>query len=405
MKALQIVSLWIVGLTFIFSGFVKAVDPAGFATQITDYLYAFHIEYLKTLSFSIAIGLAAFEFLIGTHLILQLRIKQVAWPLLIFMIYFTLLTLVIAIFNPVSDCGCFGEAVKLTNWQTFGKNLILLPLSFIIFKARKQLPSPISAFRGTVITALHACFIISIACYASYDSPIFDFRPYKIGVNIPHAMSIPAGAEQPEYDTRFIMEKNGVKQEFGVTDYPYTDSTWVFVSSKTIVLKEGYQPAIKDFHINDLNNIESSHLLLNSQEPVFVMISPKLSKADTTNMTNMVKLHLLAQEKGFHFYCLTASDNSNIDSFEKTYNVGFNYLTADETILKTITRSNPGLMMIYDGTIVGKWNVNRIQDASIFSNPLEGALTLHRKRSNALMLFACFFFILAGTSIIFRYKS
>ncbi|MBN2744405.1 hypothetical protein LX69_02778 [Breznakibacter xylanolyticus] len=404
MKAIRIISLWIIGLTFIFSGFVKAVDPIGGSIQLTDYLYAFHLEFFKGMVKFLAIGLAAMEFLIGIHLILQMRIKWVSWLMMVLMAFFTLLTLVIAIFNPVSDCGCFGEAVKLTNWQTFFKNLILFPFAVVIFVGRDKISSVLSPVRSTLVGLLNLCFILTISWYAYYDTPILDFRPFKVGVNIPHAMSIPADAEQPVYDTRFLLEKDGVQQEFGVNDYPYTDSTWVYVSSKTTLLKEGFVPAIKDLHISTPAQEEVTDLLLKSPSAVFVMLAPKLTKIDTTNMENVVKLHFLAQEKGFGFYIITASANDEISKFDARYGVGFQYLTADESTIRTITRANPGVMMLQNGTIIGKWNVNRIQDASIFSNPLEGALTMLRKRSDAIMLFSCFFLLLAGISIIFRYK-
>ena len=405
MKAIQKISLWIIGLTFIFSGFVKAIDPVGGAIQITDYMYAFHIEFLKSLATFFAISLATIEFLIGAHLILQLRIKIIAWPMIALMSFFTCLTLYIAIFNPVSDCGCFGEAVKLTNWQTFTKNIILLPFAIFIFLKRNEIQSTITSFRSWVLTILHLLFIVSISSFALYDSPIFDFRPFKIGINIPHAMSIPQGAEQPQYDTRFIMEKNGIQKEFNDKNYPYNDSTWVFINSKTTIIKEGYQPAIKDFNLTTPDQTVATELVLNAKEPVFLMISSKLSLMDTSNVSNLIKLSYIAQEKGFHFYCLTASDNENIQKFKLKHGGEIDYLIADETTIKTIIRSNPGLVLIINGTIIGKWNANRIEDVSIFENPLEGALTLLRQRNDALMLFTCFFFILAGTSIIFRFKS
>lgn len=405
MKILRSISLLVLGIFFILSGFAKAVDPSGGASQIADYMYAFHIEFLVGLAHFFAIGLAATEFVVGMHLLLRFRIKVVAWPALALMLFFTPLTLVILVFNPVSDCGCFGEAFKLTHWETFIKNLVLLPMSYIVFKARHELDSPLKGFMGWAQSAFQVAFILSVSFVAFYDAPIFDFRPFKVGVNIPQAMSIPPGAEQPEYDTRFIMEKDGVQQEFGVVDYPYTDSTWVFVSSKTITLKEGYQPPITDFHVTDILGVEANGLLTDAEKPVFVVLSPRLSEMDTTNINKLIRLSYLARDNGYNFYCLTNSTNEEIAKFDYNWGAQLKYLITDYRVIRTVSRANPGLMLLDKGTIIGKWNFNRIGSIAPFQHPVSAALAMERERSNRIMLFACVMLLVAGTSIFYRYKS
>jgi hypothetical protein len=374
------IALIAMGLLFAFSGFVKAIDPMGGAIQFTDYFNALNLTFLIPFSLPLSVLLSAIEFLIGVHLLFALRVKVLAWPALVMMLFFTLLTLYIAIFNPVSDCGCFGEAVTLTNWQTFYKNLVFLPLVLIIFWQRKKVICEVAPWRQWTMSVLFTALVLTVAYIGINSEPILDFRPFKVGTHIPTAMSIPEGAEQPEYDTRFVLEKDGVRQEFGVNDYPYTDTTWVFIESKTAMLKEGYQPPIKHFSLHSLAGIDMTAELLNADTPVFLLIAPRIEEMDQSNLKLLTDLHILSVEKGFAFYCVTSSLQQQIQEFDMKLQVGFDYLIGDETELKTISRHNPGLVLLYKGTVAGKWHAAELQTTSVFNEPLSAAFGhLHHK--------------------------
>lgn len=405
MKLLKNISLWVVGLTFAFSGFVKAIDPIGGAIKFTDYFNAFHLNALEGIALPLAVLLATAEFMIGILLLMRIWVKQLALPTLLLMSFFTILTLVLAIFNPVTDCGCFGDAIKLTNWQTFGKNMIVLPFSILIFIQRKDFINPIKRWSLAALVAASVLIILWVSYQGLAHQPLIDFRPYKIGTNIPEAMSVPEGAQAPEYLTTFILEKEGVRKEFGISDYPYTDTTWVFVESINKQIKAGYEPPIQNFALQSATEGNFTERLLAMQKPVFLMIAPKLEKADLSNLDAMVKLYLLCRKYDYGFYCVTSSLPDQILEFDIRSNVGFDYLLADETMLKTITRNNPGLLLLQNGTILGKWNANDIDDADKFANPVQTAVSEMRAQNEKLSVLSIALLLLALYIFTIRYNN
>lgn len=387
-KLIFTLSRIIVGITFLFSGFVKAVDPVGSTIKFTDYFNAFHLEGFIFWVMPMAFILAALEFLTGLHLILGLRIKSFSIIATIFMAFFTPLTLGLAIFNPVTDCGCFGDALKLTNWQTFGKNIIVLIPTLYLFFHRKKYINTISNVKKIIITVGFTIAILFISSYSLNHLPILDFRPYSIGNNIAKGMVIPTNAEKAQYETTFILEKNGVQKEFSSKDYPYNDSTWVFIDSKTKVIKEGYEPPIHDFVLLDDNGIDQASTILNNDTSTLLVISSKIKKGEWTK--NLNKINLLKRslyERGIKTYVLTASSNEDITDFEYNNEAGFDYLISDETMLKTIIRSNPGLVLLQKGNVIGKWHYNDIPKAEEFVNPVSYSLKeLANKKSKYVVI-------------------
>ncbi len=404
MKKLRVIGQVIIGITFIFSGFVKAVDPVGVAIKISDYFEAFHLGALTPMAMGFAILIAAFEFLLGAHLVMGLRIRLLAIPTLILVSFFTVLTLYLAIYNPVSDCGCFGDAIKLTNWQTFFKNLVLLPFALIIFENRKSVKEPISSNRSLFLSAIYAVFILGLIYYCLTFLPIIDFRPYQTGTNIPSEMSVPNGEKQDQYETSFILEKKGVQKEFGVDDYPYTDSSWVFIDSKTKLIQKGYDPPAKNFALMDAEGNNVSDIILNHVKPVILIIVPKLEDVKINDWSNLGLLKDICVKNKTGLYVVTSSLSEEIVRFESAARADFEFLFADETLLKTITRANPGIVLINNGTILGKWNYNRVDEINLFEKPLEATLIMNQERSNWVLVFACLFLLIAGTSIIYRNK-
>ncbi len=383
---IRFLSRIVVGLLFLFSGFVKAVDPVGGAIKLKDYFEAFGFDFLSGSALFLAIFLSSIEVIIGFHLLVKIRIRQMAYAALVLMLFFTLLTFVLAIFNPVSDCGCFGDAIKLTNWNTFLKNLITLPFVLIIFKNRERYEDELSRWRVFSLSVISVIFAVSVSVYSYRNLPMIDFRPFKTGTNIPEAMKIPEGA-QPEYKTVFLLEKNGVKKEFDENNYPYTDTTWQFIDSKTKLIKEGYHPPITDFYITNKQGEEATDNILNSDKPLFLMIAPDISKIRSDHASDLIKLSSRCRVKGLRFYCVTSSLYDEIMEFEQKNRPMFNYLFADEVLLQTIIRGNPGLVIIDKGTILAKYNYVNTPSIEIVDNPLSYILKKKSRQTEKYALF------------------
>ncbi|MGV8829860.1 MAG: BT_3928 family protein [Breznakibacter sp.] len=391
MNLLLKLSRYLLAAVFIFSGFVKAIDPTGGAIKIEDYFNAFGLSTLNPISFTLSVLLALAEFMVGYLLLLKIQSKLASLGALIFMGIFTPLTLYIAIFNPVSDCGCFGDAIKLSNWATFYKDLALLPLSIFVFIRHKSINSPVPAWKQWAIGCWGILIIFFVVFHAMRYEPLIDFRPYAVGTDIKKGMSTPEDAEQPEYETTFILEKGGVRQEFDVDNYPYNDSTWVFVDSKTKVIREGYQPPIKDFVLQNAQGDNVNDRILNSFQPVLLVVAPKLEKMEKGAIDKLMKLSHFCLQHNIQSYVATSSLQSDIDRFDQREQIGITYLTGDETMLKTILRSNPGFLIIQNGTIVGKYNLNNLPSEEKLLNPLSTSLDDMRHKNMQLMVLTLIF--------------
>ena len=405
MKIVLFICRIIIAMTFIFSGFVKAVDPMGFALKIEEYLIAMRIDWLSVIALPSAVGLIAVEFLLGFYLLIGFQIRRMAPLVLIVMSGFTILTFYTAVFDPVSDCGCFGDAVKISNWATFWKNIVLMAFTIPLFYFRKQFDDKKSSnIKMYCAAALGAVYVVGLSIYCHKNLPIIDFRPYKIGTNIVSQMTIPEGAEQPEFETRFIMEKDGEKKIFDMKNYPYNDSTWVFIDTETIILKEGYTPPLQAFAIFNENSEEVTKDIVYKQGPLFLMVSHRLDKIDKSSIKKFKELYNKAQQKNLPFYCITSSDTRAYEVFTQEHDVWFDFLQCDETTLKTIVRSNPALILMHDGTIVGKWHFRNIPDKDIMKNPLEYAVKELTNKNRQMIIWLNIFILLLISTIFVNHK-
>lgn len=391
-------------VTFIFSGFVKAVDPVGGAIKFSDYFVAFHMDWLTSLSMPLAIILAAVEFLLGFYLLLGLFMRQVTFLVLGFMSFFTLLTLYIAIFNPVSNCGCFGDAITLTNWQTFWKNVFVMVFTLGMFFYRKHYNSHQNV-KVFLTAGVLAIYIISVSVYGLGNLPILDFRPFKTGNNIHEMMSIPEGAEMPEYETLFVLEKDGNRQTFTLDNYPYEDTTWVFIDSETRVIKEGYVPPLQTFSLLNNQANDVTNAIVTHEGALLLMVAPRLNKINNSSVMPLAELSEYARQKGIPFYCVTASGAEETVAFESSHSVMFEYLHTDESTLKTMIRSNPGLILMYDGTIIGKWHYNNLPGREMLSNPLAVAVSEINRQKNGRLILAHILGMILLSTLIFTSKT
>ena len=361
----------IVAVTFIFSGFVKAIDPIGTQYKLQDYLGAIGMAGIlpNWTLLAVAVFLAAIEFCIGIFLLFAIQRRLISKLTVAFMAFMTMVTVWIVVADPVKDCGCFGDALHLTNTETLIKNIMLLVCSLAIMYRPLAMFRFVSKSNQWIVTNYTIVFILVSSGLSLYYLPIFDFRPYHIGVNIPRGMEIPKGAKLPQFKTTFIMEKNGQRKEFTLDNYP--DASWKFIDSKTVQTSEGYIPPIHDFSITDnKTGLDLTNSILSHKGYTFLLIAPHLETADDSNFGDIDRLYEYAQSYDIPFYCLTASTAKAIKRWIDLTGAEYPFCITDEAVLKTIIRSNPGLLLLKDGTIINKWSHNNLPNEAKLSRPI-----------------------------------
>ena len=361
----------IVAVTFIFSGFVKAIDPIGTQYKLQDYLGAIGMAGIlpNWTLLAVAVFLAAIEFCIGIFLLFAIQRRLISKLTVAFMAFMMIVTVWIVVADPVKDCGCFGDALHLTNTETLIKNIVLLVCSLVIMYRPLAMFRFVSKSNQWIVTNYTIVFILVSSGLSLYYLPIFDFRPYHIGVNIPRGMEIPKGAKLPQFKTTFIMEKNGQRKEFTLDNYP--DASWKFIDSKTVQTSEGYIPPIHDFSITDnKTGLDLTNSVLSHKGYTFLLIAPHLETADDSNFGDIDRLYEYAQSYDIPFYCLTASTTKAIKRWVDLTGAEYPFCITDEAVLKTIIRSNPGLLLLKDGTIINKWSHNNLPNEAKLSRPI-----------------------------------
>ncbi len=361
----------VLALTFIFSGYVKAIDPLGTQYKIRDYLTALQIGDLvpNWLTLVSSMLLAALEFSLGIFILFAVRRRFTTRVMVALMGVMTLFTVWIAVANPVSDCGCFGDAVTLTNVQTLLKNVVLTVCAVVVWRGYERMFRFVSKSNQWIVINFTVIYIIATSMYSLYLLPRFDFRPYHIGANIRKGMEIPKGAKAPRYENTFVMEKNGERREFTLDNYP--DSTWTFVDRKSVLVEKGYVPPIHDFSIQDnATGDDITWQILNDKGYTFLLVSPHLENADDANFGDIDQLYEYCVAQKIPFYCITASGEDAINHWRDITGAEYPFCTSDETTLKTIIRSNPGLLLLRDGVVINKWSHNSLPKSEELTAPL-----------------------------------
>ena len=368
MKRAKAVALYVartvVGLTFILSGFVKAIDPLGTQYKIQDYLAAIppSLSLPDMLTLLMSVSLSMVEFTLGAFMLTAISRRVTARLTLLFMVVMTAVTVWIYIADPVKDCGCFGDALTLTNLETLLKNIVLLALAALVAWRPTHIGRLMSRSNQMLLGQMLMVTPVALSFWCLYDLPLIDFRPYHIGADIKAGMEIPEGAEQPVFDTTFIMEKDGERREFTLDNYP--DSTWIFVDSKTVTVKEGYVPPIHDFSITAADGEDITDMVLGREGYTFLLISPDLDKADDQNFGDIDQIYEFCQDNSIPFYCLTASTEKSQQHWQNITGAEYPFCMTDATTLKTMIRSNPGLMLLEKGVVRGKWSHNRLPETT-----------------------------------------
>ncbi|WP_417467633.1 BT_3928 family protein [Leyella stercorea] len=374
---------FVLAATFIFSGYVKAIDPLGTLYKLKDYAAAMSLNGLLPdwVLVGVAIALGALEFALGVFMLFAVRRHVVSRIMLAFMTAMTVLTLWIFVADPVKDCGCFGDALKLTNGETLLKNIVLIACAALVAWRPADMARFISRSNQWIVRYYTVAYIVITSVYCLYTLPIFDFRPYHVGTNIKQGMEIPEGAEQPEFESTFLLRKNGETREFTLDNYP--DSTWEYVDTRTVQTKKGYEPPIHDFALTTCDTGEDiTEQVLTKKGYTFLLVSPRLAVADDSNFGDIDQIYEYAEENGADFYCVTASANDEIERWRDLTGAEYRFCNADETTLKTMIRSNPGLMLLKDGTIIGKWSHNTLPQTDDLTAPLQ-QLTIGKAQNDS----------------------
>lgn len=320
----------LLAVVFILSGFVKAVDPMGTQYKISDYLTAMHLSAMLPdwATLAAAVGLSALEFSLGVFMLFAIRRRLTSRLMLVMMLLMTPLTLWLALTNPIHDCGCFGDAVVLTNWQTFWKNVVLLAAAVVVTLWPKQMFRFVSESNQWIVVNYSILFVLAIAGWSLYDLPQFDFRPYHVGTDL----------------------RDGLQRTWEGEDLPYADLFMERTDTGEDITEE----------------------VLADKGYTFLLVSPHLEQANDSHFDQINEIYEYSEVFQYPFYCLTASGPKGINRWRELTGAEYLFCQTDDIVLKTIIRSNPGLLLMKDGTIIRKWSHNRLpQVLSTTSDPLD----------------------------------
>lgn len=348
----------VVGVLFIFSGLIKANDPLGLSYKMNEFFEVWHMHGMMRFSLAFSVMMIAFEIIAGVALLIGAAFRVFSFLLLLLTTFFTFLTAYVYLTDKIKECGCFGDCIKISNAETFWKDVILLILVLILFVCRKHIKPVFKGYPTTAIVILTAFFAFGMQWWVLEHLPFYDCLPYKAGNNLWEKTQLPPGAKPDRYATMLIYEKDGVKKEFTQDNYPWQDSTWTFVDSKTVLVEKGNaEPAIKDFNLNDFDGNNHTEEILKTPGYAFFFFVNTQSKPRTDNMERLVALARQSQQVGIPFYVLFSGTQSEVDAFSQKWNmIGLDFLSLDGTASKTAMRSNPGLMLLKDGTVQHKWS-------------------------------------------------
>ena len=355
------ISRTLLALTFLFSGFVKAVDPLGTVYKIEDYLelgFGGLLQWAMPLAGTLAVLLITTELLLGVTMLFNVRTRWTSWITLAFYLVMTPVTLYIAIANPVTDCGCFGDALVISNWTTFYKNIVLLTLAIILVVCRKDIPQLFTWWMELCIALFALGAAAGIMGYSYTHLPFMDFRPYKVGNNIYELMH---DEIRPEYETYCTYEKDGEQQVFTYLERPENDSIWHFISQETVLIKEGKEPTITDFILETIDGDDITEDILMENESITLIVMYDLNKRDQKQASRAVELYKTRVANGEQCYFLTGSTDEEIDTFAQENEIEIEaFLRNDKTPIKTIIRANPGIVVLQNGVVLEKHNMRQL---------------------------------------------
>ncbi len=363
-SALIWVARILVGLLFIFSGLIKINDPLGFSYKLEEYFEVFHITFLNGFALSLSIILCSLEIILGFALLIGVRAVSVAWGLLLLIIFFAFLTFYSAYFKVVQTCGCFGDAIPLTPWQSFSKDLVLLLLIIVLFRNRRNIQPLFKAKTADNFLVGAAIISVGFGLYTYNFSPVIDFLPYKIGANILDEMKTPPGAQPDKYELTYNLKNKKTGATKTMTDEEYMktniwkDDNWKVIGQpESRLVKKGFTPKIRDLAIQDAQGNDYTKELLSNPFNNLIIVAYELDKADDQAIDRLNAMAInLAQNFNTRTVMLTSNSHQYTEAFSKQHHLMFEIFYADGVPLKSMVRSNPGILLLKNGTILNKWH-------------------------------------------------
>ncbi len=361
------------GLLFIFSGFIKANDPTGFGYKLQEYFEVFHLTAFNEYATAMAVVICGFEILLGALLLFGVYANLVAWGLLLLILFFTFLTFYSAFFEVVTSCGCFGDAIPLTPWQSFSKDLVLLALILIIFFNRKQIRSIIKGSGNQfVVTLITAVVSLGIGVYTVNYLPFIDFLPYKIGNNLPSLMVLPEGKQADVFEQLYTMknkktgETKKVNDKVYMADKLWEDESWEIIGEpKSKLVKKGYDIPIPDLLITDADGADHTQEIIANPYYNIIIVAKDLSSTniDAIQKINQTVTQMTKDYNGLRVVLLTASASKDAQYLSDKMQLIAEIYYADLIPLKSMVRANPGVILLKGGNVMGKWHYNNFPDA------------------------------------------
>lgn len=347
----------VVGVLFIFSGLIKANDPQGLSYKMIEFFEVWDMMWMAPYSLALSIIMIGFEVIAGVAVLLGYAYRLFSFLLLLLITFFTFLTAYVLFSGKIKECGCFGDCIKITNEETFWKDVALLVMIIILFIFRNRVKPILRPYPSVAILVLTTFFAFGVQWYVLEHLPFYDCLPYKIGVDINVDSKIPPGAVPDKYESVMIYEKDGVKKEFTMENYPWQDTTWVFVDRIDKLVQKGNAEAkIKDFVITDPNGNDQTEQILTTPGYTFLLFVKDPATARTDNMDKLRQLIAEANSSNIPFYVICSASPDIAEKYRKEWGLNAPFYVLDGTTSKTAMRNNPGLMLLERGVIRGKWS-------------------------------------------------
>jgi len=355
MKLITQVCRILVGVLFIFSGLIKANDPLGFSYKLDEYFSVFGTEFMIPLSLALAIFICAYEIIFGVMLLIGSRITLTVWALFLMIVFFTFLTFYSAYYDKVRECGCFGDFLHMTPWQSFSKDIALLVMILVLLVGKKYIYPLFSSSIEKFLVIVSIIFSVGFPLYTYSFLPVKDFRAYAIGKNIQEGMVLPPDAVRDSIQMVFIYEKDDKQVELTPDQIKTIDSTYKYVDRKDKVIREGTKPAIHDFSLVSVDGNDYTEQILNYDGYYFFLVCYDLDKTNKSVFGKVIDFAKLCKADNVPLVVLTASSDQ-IESFKKETGADMDFYLTDQITLKTMIRSNPGLMLLKKGTVIDMWH-------------------------------------------------
>jgi uncharacterized membrane protein YphA (DoxX/SURF4 family) len=362
---------------FIFSGFIKANDPLGFSYKLKEYFEVFQadtgmafFELFAHIALPLAIIICASEIILGVMLLIGFKTQLTLWLLFAQIAFFTFLTFYSACYNKVTHCGCFGDFIKLKPWESFWKDIALMILITLLFAGKDNINPFMPPALTTSVFILGIIFSLGFPIYAYRNLPPLDFRPYAPGMSIKENMQFPPTYKAPVIETGFIYEnlKTGEKKHFDMKNYPWQDTlNWKWAATDNIVVQEAIDaPKITDFNVTSSDGLTITDAVLNEPNYSFWLIAHDIRESEDNEslIAKLKDFSKLALQEKYIFLGMTASGPKELEEYKTKTGTNFTFASVDGTVLKTMIRSNPGLMLIKNGKVIANWHYNNIPSFS-----------------------------------------